>query len=314
MPQTFSDQLTTAIRSKGAPVCVGIDPVYSMLPAEISEHRELNDENDSEVALDAVLEFCRRVIKIVAPMVPAVKLNSAFFERYLWEGIEGYYDIIQEASDAGLIVIGDCKRGDAGYVSEMYAQGLLGDPDFSNLDDLVGPDAITVSPYFGLDGVKPFLDVAKEQNKGVFITVRTSFEPADAIQNVKLESGITFCEHVAKQIAEWTQSDGVNGLSGYSNVGAVVATRDAALTASIREILPRSIFLTPGTGTLGIEHAHIASAFKPDGTGALVCSGRTIIYAYDNMKYVERFSGDWEQCIAQACRDTIAEVKSILTR
>src|SRR5512146_3309139 len=128
-----------------------------MLPAEIAEHKDLNDAADSQASLDAVLEFCRRVIRIVAPIVPAVKINSAFFERFYWEGLEGYFDIIQEAHDADLIVIGDCKRGDIGSTAELYARAMLADPDFADLDELEGPHAVTVSPYFGLDGVKPFI-------------------------------------------------------------------------------------------------------------------------------------------------------------
>jgi orotidine-5'-phosphate decarboxylase len=308
----FADQLLAAIKKKGSPTCVGIDPVYSMLPAEISEQAALNDENDSEAALDAVLEFCRRVIKIVAPLVPAVKINSAFFERYYWEGIEGYFDLIQEANSAGLVVIGDCKRGDIGSTAEMYARAALADPDFGNLDHLVGPDAITVSPYFGLDGIKPFLQFAREEQKGVFALVKTSNESANDIQNAKLQSGLTVSEHIAQLVATWAKDDGLVGSSGYSALGAVVAAKDRDTTVRLRGMMPHCVFLVPGYGAQGTTAADIGPCFKSDGTGAIITASRSVIYAFENMKYVERFTSEWDKCIEQACKDFVTEVKTAL--
>lgn len=179
MPENFADRLLAAIKDKKSPTCVGIDPVYSRLPAEIAEHRDLNDETDSEAALDAILEFSRRIIKIVAPHVPAIKINTAFFERYYADGIDAYMELLQEAADHKLIAIGDCKRGDIGSTSEMYAKSALSDPDFINLDDLVGPDAITVNAWAGIEGVQPFIDVAREEQKGLFVWVKAT-NPARA--------------------------------------------------------------------------------------------------------------------------------------
>ena len=311
VPENFADQLLTAIKAKNAPVCVGIDPVYNKLPAEITDQKELNDENDSEAALDAALEFCRRVIKIVAPLVPAVKINSAFFERYYWEGIEAYYEIIQEASGAGLLVIGDAKRGDIGSTAEMYARAALADPDFGNLDDLVGPDAVTVASYFGLDGVKPFIDVAREEQKGLFVLVRTSNESASVIQNATLEGGLAVAELIAQQVAEWGRDESLVGTSGYSCVGAVVAARDKDQATRLRGMMPQSILLVPGYGAQGATAADIAPYFKSDGTGALITASRSIIYAFDDMKYVERFTSEWDKCIEQATKDFVKEVNAV---
>ncbi len=311
MPDNFADRLLKAIKAKNAPVCVGIDPVYGKLPAEITEHRAMNDETDSEAALDAVLEFCRRAIRIVAPLVPAVKINAAFFERYYWEGVEAYYELIQEASDVGLLVIGDCKRGDIGSTAEMYARSALSDPDFGNLDDMVGPDAITVSSYFGLDGLQPFLDVARDEAKGVFALVRTSNPSADIIQNAKLEGGLTVAEHVAQQVAAWGSDPSLIGSSGYSLLGAVVAPTDADQTVRLRGMLPNAILLVPGFGAQGGTAADIAPCFKSDGTGALISASRSILYAFDDMRYIERFPSEWDKCIEQACKDFIRDVNSV---
>lgn len=312
MPENFADQLLAAIKDKRTPTCVGLDPVYSKLPAEIAEHRELNDETDSESALDAVLEFCRRVIKIVAPLVPAVKINTAFFERYYWEGIEGYFDIIQEANKAGLLVIGDAKRGDIGSTAEMYARSALSDPDFADLDDLVGPDAMTVSSYFGLDGLKPFLQVAREEEKGVFALVRTSNESAGEIQSAKLEGGLTVAEHIAVHVANWAKDEGLMGNSGYSALGAVVAAKDRDSTLRLRGMMPHSLFLVPGYGAQGTTAADLTPCFKSDGTGALITASRSVIYAFDDMKYVERFTSEWDKCIEQACKDFVVEVNAAI--
>ena len=314
MAGNFADRLLAAIKAKGTPTCVGIDPIYSRLPAEIAEQKELNDENDSEAALDAVLEFCRRVIKIVAPIVPVVKINSAFFERYYWEGIEGYFDLIQEAAEADLIVIGDCKRGDIGSTAELYAKATLSEPDFANLNGLAGPDAVTVSSYFGIDGVKPFIDIARQEKKGIFCLVRTSNASAADLQAARLESGLTVAEFVAQQVAGWSQGEGLIGKSGYSAVGAVVAPTHHEEVTRLRGMMPHCMFLVPGYGAQGAGKSDIVPCFKSDGTGAIITASRSVLYAYEDMKYIERYTSEWEKCIEQAAKDFAAEVNSVLPR
>jgi orotidine-5'-phosphate decarboxylase len=287
---------------------VAIDPVYSRLPPEIAEHRELNDEADAEAALDAILEFCRRVIRIVAPFVPAVKINSAYFERYYAEGIEGYYELVQEAGERGLLVIGDVKRGDVGHTAEMYALAHLANPDFVNLEDQIAPDAVTVNAYFGLDGVKPFIDVARDAGKGVFVLVRTSNESAPLIQDIPTQDGRKMHEVIADQVAQWAEESQTLGEKGYSAVGAVVATRDPQDAARLRAAMPRSIFLVPGYGAQGGSAEHFAPYFAPGGKGAIVVAGRSVIYAYDQPRYQEEFSSQWEKCIEQACKDFVADL------
>lgn len=313
LSDNFADRLIKAIRTKRTPACVGIDPVYSRLPAQIAEHRDLNDESDSEAALDAALEFCRRIIRIVAPYVPAVKINSAYFERYYWEGIEGYFDLIQEAAEHDLLVIGDCKRADIGHTSEMYAKAHLADPDFVDLDDLIAPDAITVNPYFGLDGVKPFIDIARDQGKGIFVLVRTSNASAASIQEIAAADGSTISEMVARQVAGWAGEADLVGTAGYSCVGAVVAGKDPESTAKLRAAMPQSIFLVPGYGAQGGGAADVAPCFKPDGTGALVNASRSVIYAFEEPKYLELYASEWEKCVEKACKDFIADLAKVVT-
>jgi len=315
--ENFADNLLAAISKKRVPACVGIDPVYARLPAEINENPELNDESNSEVALDAILEYCRRTIHIVAPYVPAVKINSAYFERYYSEGVFAYYELVEEAANLGLVVIGDVKRGDIGSTAEMYARACLGDPDFSDLDDLVAPDAVTVNGYLGLDGVQPFIDIASKEGKGVFVLVRTTNPAAAAIQDVTLADGGTVYEAVGHQVEQWATGDGLLGKKGYSSVGAVVAAKGREATMKLRAMMPHCLFLVPGWGAQGAQPEDVAACFKSDGTGAVVSASRSIIYAYDQdvagMKYIEMYPTEWEKCVEQACKDFVADLAKIVT-
>lgn len=315
MAGNFADNLLAAINEKKAPVCVGIDPVFARLPSEINEDPELNDEADSEAALDAVLEYCRKVLRVVAPIVPAVKLNIAYFERYYSEGVFAYYELVEEAANLGLTVIGDVKRGDVGHSAELYARSALGDPDFSDLDELVAPDAVTVNGYVGLDGVKPFIDVASKEGKGVFVLVRTSNPSAAVIQDAELASGGRVCELLGQQVEEWAGAEGLVGEAGYSCVGAVVAATDREQTMKLRAMMPSCFFLVPGWGAQGASPEDVAACFKSDGTGALVSASRSVIYAYDEeiagMKYIEMYPSDWAECVGHACKDFVAEVSKL---
>ncbi|HVT83254.1 MAG TPA: orotidine-5'-phosphate decarboxylase, partial [Phycisphaerae bacterium] len=215
----FADALLAAIEAKGTPLIVGIDPVYEQLPEAIRGQRELNDGDDLESAVDAILEFCTRLLKVVAPHVPAVKINSAFFEQYYSYGAEAFWAVVQEAAAHGLMVINDGKRADIGNTSERYALGTLADPAFASMDNMTGPDAVTVAPYMGEDSVGPFIKVAADEGKGVFVLVRTSNPGAAAIQDALLADGTPVYQQVGKLVAKW----GANlvGTRGYSAVGAV---------------------------------------------------------------------------------------------
>jgi orotidine-5'-phosphate decarboxylase len=309
--ENFADRLVDAIARKKAPVTVGIDPVYDRLPATLVGQAGLNSGGDLESSLDAVLEFSRRVIRLVAPYVPAVKINSAYFERYLWEGIEGYYELIQEAAERELIVIADVKRGDVGHTAEMYAAAHLADPDLTGADDLVGPDAVTVSGYLGLDSLEPFLKVCREDAKGVFVLVRTSNPGAAEVQNATTADGLTVAEFMAQLVTRWAVQDGLVGQSGFSSVGAVVAPRDVEQAKRIRDILSSSILLVPGYGAQGLGPTEVAACFTAGGGGAIVNASRSVIYAYERPEYKEQFGDDWEPAVAKACQDFVAQIQQV---
>lgn len=310
----FADRLMAAIVTKGVAACVGIDPVVSRLPEEIRRRHELEGNASPQAVADALVEFGRRVIQVVAPLVPAVKINSAFFERCYWPGIEGYYHLVGQASAAGLIVIGDVKRADIGHSSAAYAAAHLDENLFEQPPGFFKtPDAITINAYFGSDGVMPFVEQASRSGKGVFALVQTSNESADQIQGLTLEGGLRLSEQVGLLVNRWAGDPGLIGQSGFSCLGAVVAPRGADETARLRSLMPHCLFLVPGFGAQGRSAEQVRACFKTDGSGALVNASRSVIYAYEESKYRERFADSWEGCVEQACRDFVEALKPLMT-
>lgn len=307
----FADRLVEGIRAKGSPIAVGLDPVYSRLPLVIRESKELNDELDTESAIDAIFEFSTKILRIVAPHVAAVKLNIAFFEKYYWEGVEAYYSLVEEADDLGLEIIGDIKRSDIPSTVEAYAQGHLSNPEFTNMEDLLAPDAVTVTPYFGIEALRAFIDIAAEQGKGVFTVVRSSNVEADDIQGFTNAEGTPLYEHVAELLAAAAGETRLKGTNGYSCLGAVVGATDVEAAKKLRGIMPDSIFLVPGYGTQGGTADAAKACFKDDGTGAIVTATRSIIYAYELEQYQDQPT--WEKAVEQAVIDMKQELNAALS-
>jgi orotidine-5'-phosphate decarboxylase len=263
----------------------------------------MNDELDAAAAVDAIFDFCTQTMRIIAPMIPAIKINIAFFERYLWEGIETYYSLISEADELGLEVIGDVKRGDIGHTAELYATAHLQNPELTGIEDTLAPDAITINGYTGTDGIEPFADMAKKEGKGIFVLIRTSNPSAAAVQDFAAADGQKMYEKLAEIVNEIaTQSQRV-GKNGYSNVGMVVGGTSPEATTILRQKYDKIWFLVPGYGSQGASAADCVRFCKPDGTGALINASRSIIYAYENPKYKEQFGDDWKKCIEQAVID-----------
>ncbi len=306
----FADRIYDAVKAKSTPLTVGIDPVYRRLPAQIRQHSRMNDENDVAAAVDAIFDFCTRVLRVVAPHVAAVKINIAFFEKYLWEGLETYYSLISEADDLGLEVIGDIKRGDIGHSADCYARAHLENPEFVGLEDVITPDAVTINGYAGMDGILPFADIADEQGKGVFVWIRSSNLKAEALQEFSDASGMKFYEKYAEIVSEIAMQNKRLGSNGNSNVGMVIG--GAAAAAELRVKYPKIWFLVPGYGAQGAEAADCAKFCHRDGTGALINASRSIIYAYENEKYSSQFGDNWLKCIEQAVLDANEELRQAI--
>ncbi|MHC4395360.1 MAG: orotidine-5'-phosphate decarboxylase [Planctomycetota bacterium] len=312
MSNHFGDRLCEAVKSKKTSLVVGLDPVYSRLPEAIKSHRDMNDEFDAAAAIDAILDFCTQTMRIVAPMVPAVKMNIAFFEKYLWEGIENYYSLISEADDLGLEIIGDVKRGDIGHTAELYAAAHLENSELVGLEDTLTPDAITINGFAGVDGIEPFAKMAEKQGKGIFVWVRASNPSAAAIQDFADADGHMMYEKLAEIVNEVACQGGRIGDSGYSNVGMVVAGTAPEVTTALRRKYEEIWFLVPGYGSQGAGASDCVRFCKPDGTGALINASRSIIYAYEKPKYKDQFGDDWKKCIEQAVIDAKVDLASAM--
>jgi len=307
----FGDRLYEAVKSKKTPLTVGIDPVYGRLPAKIRTHQDMNDEFDVAAAVDAIFDFCTRTLRVVAPLVPAVKINVAFFERYLWEGLESYFSLITEADDLGLEVIGDVKRGDIGSSAEFYARAHLASPDAAGLEDIITPDAVTINAFAGADAIAPFAQIADEEGKGVFVWVRSSNPSAGFILDAVDVNGVPMYERIAAMVSDIGSVEGRIGKHGYSNIGMIVGGTTSQATSNLRVKYPKTWFLVPGFGSQGASAADCMKFCKSDGTGALINASRSIIYAYENPKYVDRFGDNWEKCIEQACIDAKVELAQV---
>jgi orotidine-5'-phosphate decarboxylase len=308
MPTPFADRLLDAIEKKGSPICVGIDPILGSLPDAV--FRSKRDPHDVDSCIDAIFAFTLKVLQIVAPHAPCVKFQSAYFEKFLWEGVQTYYDLINEARELGLLVIGDVKRGDIGSTSEAYASAHLADLTFADLDESSTPDAITVNPMLGMDTLKPFTDAAREYSKGLFVLVRTSNPGSTVMQDVKLADGRTWSEMLADNLQPLAEACGY-GSHGFSPLGAVVGATQTAMMSSLRARLPRSIFLLPGYGTQGATGEMTRAAFT-DGKGAIVSASRSILYAHRDAKYASIASQGWEKCVEQAVLDMKADLEPFI--
>lgn len=285
----FADRLLTAIDRKGSPVCVGLDPAVEKLPAELAGIEPLQ----------AVETFCRGVLEAVAPHVPAVKPQIAYFERLGPEGVALYQRMVDQAKRLGLVVIGDIKRGDIGSTAAAYADAHLTGPG--------APDAVTVNGYFGSDGLTPFAQAGAETGAGLFVLVRTSNPSAGAVQDFADADGKPFYMHMAELLAAFGKD--YLGRSGYSSVGAVVGATWPTEARKLREVMPEQIFLVPGYGAQGATAADCAASFDADGRGAIVNASRSVIYAHSRHTDLS-----WQQAVARAARDFAEDIASALNR
>lgn len=285
-PVHFADRLLAACRAKGAPVCVGLDPVAGRLPAELA----------GLPAVVGIERFCLGVIEASAPFTPCVKPQAACFERFGAEGFAAYERVVAAAKAAGLIVVADAKRGDIGVSSSHYAAGLLAGGR--------GGDSLTINAYLGADGIQPFLDVAAAEGKGLFALVRTSNPGGDAIQSLRLADGRTVAEAVGDEVARLGAA--CVGACGYSALGFVVGATKPADARHLRQRYPAQLFLVPGYGAQGGGAEDVRACFKPDGTGAIITASRSVIFAW------EKQAGRWQDAVAAAARQLRDEIAGIL--
>lgn len=315
MAKHFADQMLDAIEQKQAPLCIGLDPMYERMPKQIREIASKPQGGMGEQAA-AAREFCQSVIDIVKGQVPCVKLQSAYFERCGVSGMRAYFEVVDYAHENGLLVIGDVKRADIGSTAAAYAAAQLEEVFIGEgeSEHAVSVDAVTVNPYFGLDAVQPFIDVAKQGGQGVLVVVRTTNPSAGDFQDIKDAEGRRVFERVAERVNDWANQAGTVGDSGYSLVGAVVAATYPDDTRLLRDLMPNSLFLVPGVGAQGGTAEDATLAFHDDGWGALVTVSRSVIYAWERPEYQHLGEVNWEDAIEVAVTDTKASLAEALAR
>jgi len=273
------DRLIENIERCGAPVVVGLDPTLEIIPEKMLADSAKSFNESPEAAAFAMLKYNREIINAVADIVPAVKPNIAFYERYGLDGIRAYTMTIEYAKGRGLMVIGDIKRGDIGSTAAAYAGHIEPAPLFGRKFELWNEDAVTLNPYLGEDSVAPFLDVLKDRDKGVFILVKTSNKGSADIQDLMVGERPLY-EHVAGLVSAWGEGEGLMGEKGYSKVGAVAGATHPEVGARLRELMPHTFFLVPGYGAQGAGAKDIKGFFDSKGSGAIVNSSRGIIGAW----------------------------------
>ena len=294
----FADRLIAAVRARRTPVLVGLDPRKESLPPGLVA----GDSPDA--AARAYFAFCRGVIDVVAPLVPAVKPQAAFFEQLGPAGCAALADTIKYAEQQGLVVILDGKRNDIGTTAQAYADAYLGPRGQSAW----GADALTVSPYLGDDSITPFVTVAKERGAGIFVLVKTSNPGGGRFQDLSAD-GVPMYRHVAAFVEGLAASS--RGEQGYGIVGAVAGATYPEQLAELRQAMPSTLLLIPGYGAQGGTAKDCAAAFDERGLGGIVNNSRGIIFAHAKAPYRERFGATrWQEAVEAATRDMIAELRA----
>ncbi|MCR4840469.1 MAG: orotidine-5'-phosphate decarboxylase [Lachnospiraceae bacterium] len=300
------DKLINEIKKKNAPIVVGLDPTMAHIPDCIKEKAFGMYGETLEGAAEAIWEFNKAIIDSTYELIPAVKPQIAMYEAFGVPGVLAFKNTVDYCKEKGLVVIGDVKRGDIGSTSAAYAQGHLGrvqvgSKSYCGFDE----DFATVNPYLGSDGIKPFLDVCKEENKGIFVLVKTSNPSSGEFQD-RLIDGKPLYEYVGEKVNEWG-SEAMG--STYSNVGAVVGATYPEMGKVLRKIMPKAYILVPGYGAQGGKAADLKPYFNEDGLGAIVNSSRGIIAAYKSDKYKERFAPEnFADASRQAVIDMIEDI------
>ncbi len=302
-------QLIQKIQKTKAPLCVGLDPMLGYIPEHILKASFQEFGETLEGAADAIWHFNKEIVDHTWDLIPCVKPQIAMYEQFGMEGLKAYERTVRYCQDKGLLVIGDAKRGDIGSTSAAYATAHLGKVKVGDtMLTAFDTEFLTVNPYLGTDGVKPFVDVCKAEDKGIFVLVKTSNPSSGEFQD-RLIEGRPLYEHVADKVVEW----GADCMDGeYSNVGAVVGATYPEMSAVLRKQMPHTYFLVPGYGAQGATAQDLRPCFDDNGLGAIVNSSRGIIAAYRQEKYAKFGPEHFGEASRQAVADMAAEINSVL--
>ena len=297
------NKLVEKIKKTGAPIVVGLDPMLNYIPQHVLDKAYAEYGETLEGAAEAVWQFNKEIVDKTYDLIPAVKPQIAMYEQFGIPGLMAFKKTVDYCKSKDLVIIGDVKRGDIGSTSAAYATGHLGrvqigSKSYSTFDE----DFATVNPYLGTDGIKPFVDVCKEEKKGIFILVKTSNPSSGEFQD-RMIDGRPLYEWVGEKVAEW----GADCMGdSYSYVGAVVGATYPEQGKILRKVMPKSFILVPGYGAQGGKGADLVHFFNEDGLGAIVNSSRGIICAYKQDKYKDM--GITAENFADASRKAVEDM------
>lgn len=301
------NKLTKRIQELEAPIVVGLDPMLDYVPEHIVKKAYDDKGENLQGAAEAIWQYNKGIIDAIYDLVPAVKPQVAMYEQFGIEGMKAYVKTLDYAKEKGLIVIGDVKRGDIGSTSTAYARGHLGKINIAGKEFRgFNEDFITVNPYLGSDGILPFIEVCKQENKGLFILVKTSNPSSGEFQD-RLIDGRPLYELVGEKVAEWGE---LSMGTDYSYIGAVVGATYPEMGKVLRKLMPKTFILVPGYGAQGGKAEDLKPYFNKDGLGAIVNSSRGIIAAYKLAQY-ESYG---EVAYADASRQAVLDMREDLKK
>ena len=299
------NKLVEKIEKLEAPIVVGLDPMLDFVPNHILQKAFSEKGENIEGVAEAIWQYNKGIVDATYDLIPSVKPQIAMYEQFGIEGLKVFHKTVEYCKEKGLVVIGDIKRGDIGSTSAAYATGhlgkvIIGGKSYRGFDE----DFITVNPYLGSDGVNPFIDVCKEENKGLFILVKTSNPSSGEFQD-QLVDGRPLYELVGKKVSEWGEQHMGNS---YSYIGAVVGATYPEMGKILRKLMTKTYILVPGYGAQGGKAEDLAPYFNKDGLGAIVNSSRGIIAAY-KLKGYEKFGAEG---YADASRQAVIDMREDL--
>lgn len=303
------NKLVENIKKTNAPIVVGLDPMLNYIPDRVKAKAFAEFGETLEGAAEAIWQFNKEIVDRTYDLIPAVKPQIAMYEQFGIPGLAAFKKTVDYCKEKGLVVIGDIKRGDIGSTSAAYAVGHIGkvqvgSRSYAPFDE----DFVTVNPYLGSDGVNPFIDVCKEEKKGLFILVKTSNPSSGEFQD-QLIDGRPLYELVGEKVAQW--GEGCMG-DEYSYIGAVVGATYPEMGKVLRKIMPKSYILVPGYGAQGGQGKDLVHFFNEDGLGAIVNSSRGIIAAYKQEKYARFGAENFGDASRAAVEDMIADISQAL--
>ena len=307
--KSLINKLVENIKKTGAPIVVGLDPMLNYIPEQVQKKAFAEYGETLEGAAEAIWQFNKEIVDKTYDLIPAVKPQIAMYEQFGLPGLAAFKKTVDYCKEKGLVVIGDIKRGDIGSTSAAYAVGHIGkvkvgSKTYAPFDE----DFVTVNPYLGSDGVNPFLDVCKEEKKGIFVLVKTSNPSSGEFQDQKID-GRPLYELVGEKVAAWGSE--VMG-DEYSYVGAVVGATYPEMGKVLRKVMPKAYILVPGYGAQGGKGKDLVHFFNEDGLGAIVNSSRGIIAAYKQEQYAKFRAENFGDASRAAVETMIADIKGAL--